>query len=103
MAKLPKSTKIKVELDTSEAAEKIRDLQEMQDTFTRRERQAIAWMVAAVVLFIAENIYFGWNNESESPAESICDLLVIVGFFLSYLWKPVRHTTENFNCCSPKR
>ena len=55
-----------------------------------REKQSICIFIAAVVLWFAENIYFGWNAHSHSTAESICDFLVIEFFILSWLWKPSR-------------
>ncbi len=97
MAKAPKSMKIKVDLDTSLVVAKIRKLQGMQDTFTLREKQAIAWLVFAIVFYIAENTYFGWNKEAQSIAEQICDMVVIGSFIMTFLWRPIRHEHTEFN------
>lgn len=43
--------------------------------------------VCAIVFFITENQYFGWNGSPKSDAELIADGIVVLLFALAFLGK----------------
>lgn len=59
-----------------------------------REKQAIYIFIFALVFYVAQNQYFGWNAKPSNAIEGICDVGTIALWFFSYLWKPSRLTVE---------
>ena len=71
--------------------------------FSSREKQSLLIFVAGVLLFIVENIHYGWHRTPTSPLEGACDFLAMCLLLLSYLWKPsrventdIKHETNMF-------
>lgn len=65
--------------------------------FSHREKQAIGIFIFALIFYVAQNQYFGWNAKPENAWEGICDVAVIALWFLSFLWKPSRVENVTIN------
>lgn len=65
--------------------------------FSSRERQAIYIFIFALVFYVAQNQYFGWNKEPSNAVEGVCDVATVALWFLSFLWKPSRVKNVTIN------
>jgi hypothetical protein len=65
--------------------------------FSSREKQAIGIFIFALVFYVAQNQYFGWNKTPSNAFEGVCDVATIALWFLSYLWKPSRVDNTTIN------
>jgi hypothetical protein len=64
---------------------------------SKREKQALWIFIFAIVFYVAQNQYFGWNNKPSNAVEGVCDVAVIALWFLSFLWKPSRVKNVTIN------
>jgi hypothetical protein len=44
-------------------------------------------LIGAFIFYIAENMYFGWNQRPLSSGEGFCDMIVLFLMLTAVLWR----------------